>query len=823
MPSLFKSSKAKSKEDAPPQPTHRPNESIQDAPPAYTTGQLQQPPPDAVDVTAAFSSLSISPTPQDPTVDICLAYLKLLYAIQSLKEDIGYTDGLWGIWDSRADGPESDVDVELAREHLPTSVATAPNSSGSGPGLGGDQDGISPSDLQKMRLSKIREKRWALFVARAVDRYEAWWNVFPKTMLSEADMNDLSGANYHNHANKREYLRWTEDMLPPLDVLMVWHAHMLNPRAYLEDTIRCGLSSLWAAGMPWSLVSSAIDTDFNYTVSADTQAAWVASTERSWENADDPPTKNIKCPACQTPIEHPWTTCGAPETSKVTPAGGLVGSGYGDGQFKRPCPCCAIVLDKELLSVAKFVHDARSLVVDSTPMPGTVLDPIKGTPEPVPSDVIGTAFPRTFPNRLVARKLFSRHLIHLLERGSSPRPTMEKVRDLIEEVLRDSTALRELEHLPPYARPRIGTAARICIRKMMAHYWENFSPFALDLVGAVMRQGIFTAKMYQIDWLHSPASRETMARLISKYERFISLMAENPTKTCIPTLDIDLAWHTHQLSPGAYYAYTMARTTKFVDHDDKIDEDKLSDCFAWTVKAYQAKYSVVYSECTCWYCETVRASHINSVSRALGVSDQDKTTESFHASGQAQLCPPDKSAHISSHNAVRAPPDASSAKERLTAYARDRKYRQLELNYEKARRRAEKKGRRLPPRDEYYDHWGYSYFMYSPFIYPMYFTPGMYYGWDPGYVSSGGCEGWANCAAGSCGAGVSAGACGGAGGCGGAGVSIFSLPFRLSSYCVAPHLQCSSCSPHADCFLIGWWFMWRRWRGRRMWRGRRRR
>lgn len=33
----------------------------------------------------------------------------------------------------------------------------------------------------------------------------------------------------------------------------------------------------------------------------------------------------------------------------------------------------------------------------------------------------------------------------------------------------------------------------------------------------------------------------------------------------------------------------------------------------------------------------------------------------------------------------------------------------LEENYQKACKRAEKKGRKLPPKDQYYSHWGYSY------------------------------------------------------------------------------------------------------------------
>ena len=223
MPSLFKS-KAKSNDDTASQPTHRPNGSLHEAPPAYAAVQPGQhppasapSPPDVVDITAAFSSLDISPTPQDPTVETCLAHLKLLYALQSLKEDVGYTDGLWNIWDSRADDPDSDIATELRDDRLPPSAAAAVDLSGPR----AEKDRVAPAELRKIRLSKIREKRWALFVARAVDRYEAWWNVFPKTMLREADMNDKSGAKYHGFVNETEYLRWTEDMLPPLDVLMV--------------------------------------------------------------------------------------------------------------------------------------------------------------------------------------------------------------------------------------------------------------------------------------------------------------------------------------------------------------------------------------------------------------------------------------------------------------------------------------------------------------------------------------------------------------------------------------------------------------------------
>lgn len=56
--------------------------------------------------------------------------------------------------------------------------------------------------------------------------------------------------------------------------------------------------------------------------------------------------------------------------------------------------------------------------------------------------------------------------------------------------------------------------------------------------------------------------------------------------------------------------------------------------------------------------------------------------------------------------------------------------------------------------------------VYGPWMYPIYFTRGMYYSWDPGYVAFGATENWAGCASGTCGGGIGAGACGGAGGCG---------------------------------------------------------
>lgn len=157
---------------------------------------------DNVDISAAFENLSLNSTSDTPDVDTCVAHLKLLFAFESMKEDVGYTDGLWNIWDSRAD-----LDIELSTADLEA--------------LGARGEKRLPDDERKLKLSKIREKRWALFVARAVDRYESWWASLPHSMLHEDDMNEEAPSFYNHFVTETNKWPWVSHMLPPLDVLMV--------------------------------------------------------------------------------------------------------------------------------------------------------------------------------------------------------------------------------------------------------------------------------------------------------------------------------------------------------------------------------------------------------------------------------------------------------------------------------------------------------------------------------------------------------------------------------------------------------------------------
>lgn len=143
---------------------------------------------DEAELNEAFYALDLSPSPKEPTVDTCLAHLKLLFAFEKLKIKIGNTDGLWDIWDSRAISPS-----------------------------GGSS--VNPTDI----LVKLREKRWAVYVARAIDRYEAWWASFVPDMLRVANMltaaEDDDTFHYESFTSQSQPIKWKPDSLPPVGMM----------------------------------------------------------------------------------------------------------------------------------------------------------------------------------------------------------------------------------------------------------------------------------------------------------------------------------------------------------------------------------------------------------------------------------------------------------------------------------------------------------------------------------------------------------------------------------------------------------------------------
>lgn len=415
------------------------------------------------------------------------------------------------------------------------------------------------------------------------------------------------------------------------------------------------------------------------------------------------------------------------------------GMGYCDHDLSTICLNCETRITHNVLRAGRFREDVKQLLTNGTPMPGTILG-MRGFPFRIGiMQDMGWKNVFTRINALISRGLGQKILDQPSLRGEGLNQSMARIRDTIGETISENRKYMKLAR--DAASGKLTRLERVGFRKMMSRYWENSSPFALDLVGAVVRQGGFIEKMHNIDWLHSPALPATMARLILKYERFVKMM-EQPDQMAVPTLDVDLAWHTHQLNPSSYLKYSVEKTRQFIDHDDKVAATKLDTAFAWTSKSYEKLYGGKYSECTCWYCEAIRESNTSSATRIFS----SKGKEELHDVEQD----PKKSVHISAHSAVN-PTDDPEYTASAAAHAA-----KLEAAYQKACERAKKKGNKAPQRNDYYWSTAWGHPVYMPAYGYVPWTP-MYYPATPGCMalSHGGA-----CANGTCSGAVSAGACG---------------------------------------------------------------
>lgn len=149
------------------------------------------------------------------------------------------------------------------------------------------------------------------------------------------------------------------------------------------------------------------------------------------------------------------------------------------------------------------------------------------------------------------------------------------------------------------------------------------------LVDAVKRQSGFVDKMDRQLWIRSPAIEGTLSRGITRYERFLKLFKLYPRKMLVPTLDIDLVWHTHQCSPSQYALVTENMAGRFIDHNDKLGTATLDPAFENTKAFYRIRFADEYRICNCWDCEALRS--------AVGAEDYKIQNDVVAVARQAHL------------------------------------------------------------------------------------------------------------------------------------------------------------------------------------------
>ncbi|RDB14774.1 hypothetical protein Hypma_016304 [Hypsizygus marmoreus] len=399
-----------------------------------------------------------------------------------------------------------------------------------------------------------KDRRWAWFVGLAVERFSIWCS-----SLRQSDT-----------------YRLVEEFLPPLDVLMVWHAYMLNPGWYAEDCIR--IPALKQLSQVERIFSSSLGTKLQtiltFEPSEERIQYWNSKTHREFdplEDASQYQMKTIRCPKCTRFLNVALMTA--------------EGTGYLQQNFAIYCThsSCdsSLIITKAVLGVRKLTEDlvrqesegARSYLAGTIRTPTATADLARGK---IVKDSVLKASKFTQPE------------------GSSKKEWILSI-------------MHQNQHSPVHMQITMASKMRArggrLVRRIFSAYNDDHE-FSVDLIGAVIRQGSFVRKMHDLHWTEpnffdNREDEVALQHAISRYHAFLDLMAASPMAFLVPTLDIDLAWHTHQLLADQYDWDCQTFVGRYIDHDDKIDEDTLSSAFDLTCRAWKNRFDVQYTHCGC--------------------------------------------------------------------------------------------------------------------------------------------------------------------------------------------------------------------------------
>ena len=136
------------------------------------------------------------------------------------------------------------------------------------------------------------------------------------------------------------------------------------------------------------------------------------------------------------------------------------------------------------------------------------------------------------------------------------------------------------------------------INKATSETERKHTTTAYDLVSAVKRQSPF---YYQISRPHVD-NDVFLQEAVARYKAFLYLIKRNRERSvklfCVPTYDIDLIWHTHQLHAQAYCNDMAKMIGKVLEHDD-TDSDrskgkKLDTGFSGTTAMWEETFGTRY-------------------------------------------------------------------------------------------------------------------------------------------------------------------------------------------------------------------------------------
>lgn len=408
--------------------------------------------------------------------------------------------------------------------------------------------------------------KWAAFCERAALRFQDW------------------------ALRQRSTLRFKLDGVD-IDILMVWHTYMLNPTDFEGDRWRVAFKLPDA--FPLADVVKRIDKT-TYVYQRHEFVPVAPSEKHDGDTAFVPPppayetharhlieihpveTKvRIKCFFCKR--EHDVPLVGTPDSP-----------GYATTKLYYRCTNCFRYITHEKLKIRRLCDDLVVARRGNTCLAGisdfkfgrsclTVSQCLAGTAWSMTAaqlgDYMGWSFSgiRTY---VLAQAIKDRRLRPLRDQkywGKSPKQFRRNMR-----------------------------ASLSAIGKAYADT-ELFA--SLNLAAATQRQASFISNMERIGWLDigrwDQGEFYLLQKAAARYHAFLDLMRAHSGAFLSPTLDIDLAWHTHQLQGSKYGRETQQFLGRTLNHDDKVADVRLKMAYDDTATLWAKRFGVPYSGCGC--------------------------------------------------------------------------------------------------------------------------------------------------------------------------------------------------------------------------------
>ncbi|KAF7167174.1 hypothetical protein CNMCM5623_000581 [Aspergillus felis] len=359
------------------------------------------------------------------------------------------------------------------------------------------------------RQTMVEERRWSIYVSRAIHRFSVWWTHLPAMGTPGFGSGQSAEKPYGQHGG----WAWTKDQMPPLDVLMVLHALTLHNKALGEDCFRHQKMALWNEGFPLQLASRCIDPDsLTYSCPESCRLHFENMTKLTWGNLGDSENLSIECFRCQKPTVVPWMT--------------RRGKGLADNGFVQLCQSCKFILRRDALLVQKLRRDLHLLSEENTPLPGTCWSVVDGH---------GTLASNNAANEFV--KQFLGKLFLEETRPTNLFPNMTQIIEASTEA--------------------VGSQSLPMLHDIFEHY-QYVGNSSCDLYAAVMRVSKSASTMQNVDWSESDLH---LSRIETRYVDFLrgqskGLSSWRPAVAKPDLMDpLVLLWSTHLLAPRSYYKF----------------------------------------------------------------------------------------------------------------------------------------------------------------------------------------------------------------------------------------------------------------------------